>query len=373
MRDVSGTGCNDPAAPTRPDLPLHDMTGGNAWLPSIIGALYPGETDPAALAAAATRATAMLQKAATLGVTVQPEAEGFRALVTVTNRTGHKLPTGYPEGRRMWLHVVGRDDQDAVVYESGAWNPGTGVLTHDADATIYEIEIGLSPSFAQALGLTAGPSFHFALNDSVYRDNRIPPLGFTNAAFASFGGQPLDPSHPAPRYPDGQNWDRPGYLLPLSARTVTATLYYQTTSKEFVEFLRDANVTNTAGQQMYDLWVANGRAAPVAMATASANFGPVAVEHGVGKALDARAANNPFRGALELLVTLPRLERVTLEVFDPAGRLVSRLDRGILESGTHSLTWDGRDRTGADAGSGLFWATVRTEHETRVVRVARLR
>jgi hypothetical protein len=373
MRDVSGTGCNDPGAPTRPDLPLHDMTGGNTWLPSIIAALDPGETDAAALSAGAARATAMLQKAATVAVNVVPEASWFRAQVTVTNRTGHKLPTGYPEGRRMWLHVIARDDQNAVVYESGAYSPGTGVLTHDADATIYEIEIGLSPAFAQAIGQSSGPSFHFALNDSVYRDNRIPPLGFTNAAFATFGGQPLDPSQPAPRYPDGQNWDRPEYLLPLTARTVTATLYYQTTSKEFVEFLRDANVTNTAGQQMYDLWTANGRAAPVAMATGSATFGPVAVDPDGAKTLEVRAANNPFRGPLELLITLPRPGPVTLEIFDVSGRLVSRLDRGALERGPHGLIWDGRDRTGADAGSGLFWATVRAGDESRVVRVARVR
>ena len=26
--------------------------------------------------------------------------------VKVTNLTGHKLPTGYPEGRRMWIHLM---------------------------------------------------------------------------------------------------------------------------------------------------------------------------------------------------------------------------------------------------------------------------
>jgi hypothetical protein len=32
-----------------------------------------------------------------------------------------------------------------------------------------------------------------------------------------------------------------------------------------MEFLRDANVTNTAGQNAYDRWVARGKSAPVAM------------------------------------------------------------------------------------------------------------
>ena len=38
------------------------------------------------------------------------------------------------------------------------------------------------------------------------------------------------------------------------------TLYYQTTSKEYIEFLRDNNHTNTLGQELYDAWVAHGRA-----------------------------------------------------------------------------------------------------------------
>ena len=42
------------------------------------------------------------------------------------------------------------------------------------------------------------------------------------------------------------------------------TLYYQSTSKEYVEFLRDENTTNTAGQALYDLWTNNGKCPPEA-------------------------------------------------------------------------------------------------------------
>ena len=38
------------------------------------------------------------------------------------------------------------------------------------------------------------------------------------AAFATFGGAPVDPSHPSPRYPDGQNWDVATFHLPPTAR-----------------------------------------------------------------------------------------------------------------------------------------------------------
>ncbi len=146
------------------------------------------------------------------------------------------------------------------MYESGAYDAATGVLTHDEDLKIYEIKPGLSPGLAGALGLPAGPSFHFVLNDTIYSDNRIPPRGFTNAAFTTIQSPPVGYS-----YPDGQYWDETTYVLPTNAVFVDVTLYYQTTTKEYVEFLRDANVTNTAGQVLYDAWVTQGKAAPVAM------------------------------------------------------------------------------------------------------------
>jgi hypothetical protein len=185
LRDVSGQGCNDPGAPNRADLPLHDMTGGNSWIPPIVASLYPSETDPAALQAGAQRAVSMLQKAAALGMTYAVEGDSFRALVTVTNRTGHKLPTGYPEGRRMWLHVVARDVGGQKVFESGAYDAGTGVLSMTPEPTVYEVKLGVSPGLAGAVGVPSGPSFHFTLNDTIVKDNRIPPVGFTNAAYSS--------------------------------------------------------------------------------------------------------------------------------------------------------------------------------------------
>ncbi|TPW16058.1 MAG: hypothetical protein FD129_792, partial [bacterium] len=239
MADVVGKGCNNVNAPTRSDLGFHDFTGGNAWMPGVIAGLYPGEVDAGALAAAAGRAVAMLAKAAVIDVELSAAGGGLEATVAVTNRTGHKLPTGYPEGRRMWIHLAGYDGGGALVYESGAYDAATGVLTEDAAARI---------------------SFHFVLNDTIYKDNRIPPAGFTNAAFTTFGGRPVETGHPAsPRYADGQNWDSAVYPLPLTTRKVVATLRYQSTSKEYVEFLRDENTTDGAGQALYDLWVANGR------------------------------------------------------------------------------------------------------------------
>jgi hypothetical protein len=368
LRDVAGKGCNDPAAPLRQDLPLHDMMGGNAWMPSVVAALYPGETDAAALADGALRAVSMLQKAALVDIVVAPEADSTRADVTVTNRTGHKLPTGYPEGRRMWLHVVARDAGGAVVYESGAWDPATGLLDPTPAPLVYEAHLGLSPALGGAIGLGGGPTFHFALNDTVYKDNRIPPQGFTNEAFAAFGGQPVDHDQPGLRYADGQNWDVAGFPLPPTARSVKAELLYQTTSKEYVEFLRAENTTNSAGQTLHDAWVAHGRSAPVLMGADSTTATPLDVPDG-GRApvLALGALRNPFRGELELRLDLPRPARVVLEVFDVRGRLVDRTDYGILGAGANALRWEG-----ADPGAGVFWARVTADQARLVRQVVRL-
>ena len=256
MRDVTGQGCNQ-SPPVRSDLPLHDQTGGNTWLPGLLGDLYPGEVDEAALQDGIGRARYMLQNAAELDVA----QEDSDLQVTVTNHTGHKLPTGYPEGRRMWLNVKFYDAAMALVSESGAYDSSTGVLTHDAEAKIYQTEPGLDAITAPLVGVPEGPSFHFVLNNKIFKDNRIPPRGFTNAAYADFGGSPADYS-----YADGQYWDDTIYAIPPGATSAEVTLYYQSTSKEFVEFLRDENATNGKGQEIYDLWNDNGKCPPEVMA-----------------------------------------------------------------------------------------------------------
>ena len=117
MRDVTGVGCSEGGVPTRSDLGLHDLTGGNTFLPDILPDFFP-DVDTAALQDGKQRALAMLTLAATMDLTSTVD-EGFPAIsVRVTNETGHKLPSGYPEGRRMWLNVkafdeLGHDAEDA--------------------------------------------------------------------------------------------------------------------------------------------------------------------------------------------------------------------------------------------------------------------
>lgn len=257
MKDVTGKGCNKSNAPIRTNLPHHDMTGGNTFIPGLINSVFPGEADQAALQAGVQRATAMLQHAASVELTVSQMSQAVS--VRVTNETGHKLPSGYPEGRRIWLNLKAFNSQSGLTYESGHYDEATGYL-NKTGAKVYEVKPGLSPGLAAAIGLTPGESFHFVINDTIYSDNRIPPRGFTNANFKTIQSPVIGYT-----YADGQYWDITNYNIPFIPDSVSVTLYYQTLSKEYVTFLRDENVSNNWGQVLYDLWNTNGKSAPVVM------------------------------------------------------------------------------------------------------------
>lgn len=260
LRDVTGEGCNKPGTPTRTNLPFHDMTGGNTFIPGLIDAVFPGESNPAALDSGVARATYMLRHAAAMSLSSSQQGTSHLLNVNIINETGHKLPSGYPEGRRIWINVKAYNSNGVLIYESGAYDTSTGVLTHDSEVKIYEIKPGISNDLSPIVNLPAGPSFHFVINDSVFFDNRIPPRGFTNSNFEAIQSPPV-----AYSYVDGQYWDDTEYLVPGAAAKIVVTLNYQTTSKEYVEFLRDENHTNDWGNVFYNLWAANGKSAPVTM------------------------------------------------------------------------------------------------------------
>lgn len=273
LRDVTGKGCSKNFAPVRDDLPLHDMTGGNTFVPTLVESAFPGEADLGALNAGIQRALYMLQHAATLTLNVVAEGDSHVVYVEVINETGHKLPSGYPEGRRMWVSVKAFDSGGGLLYESGTYDSLTATLISDPDIKVYEIKPGISTTLAPVVNLPPGPSFHFVLNDTVYKDNRIPPRGFTNVGFAAVQSPPIGYS-----YADSQYWDVTPYPLPFGTDRVDVTLYYQTTSKEYIEFLRDENTSDNWGDTMYALWEAHGMSPPVAMATASYDIpGPISL------------------------------------------------------------------------------------------------
>ncbi len=267
MPDVSGKDAN--TGLTRDDVPLHTFEGANTFIPTVLPhhPAFGSEVDADVMADSVEVAIRNLRKAATMSMSLN----AGDLTVTVRNETGHKLPTGYPEGRRMWLHVRAFDADRNVIFESGRYVFSTADLLgyealpmdpdYDPYLYVWETIHGLSPGWAMTLGLNPGPSFHLVLNDTIEFDNRIPPRGFTNAAFDAFDGDPVGVT-----FLDGQYWDDVVYPVGVDAVQAEATLYYQTASKEYIEFLRDTDVTTASGNILFDLWNDHGKSEPVVMA-----------------------------------------------------------------------------------------------------------
>ena len=335
MRPTVGQGCNK-NPPIRSDLPAHDQTGGNYWMPEAIqyldaqdnlvlgGGLSTDQND--ALDAGALRARQNLEDAASLSVD-----EATREL-TVVNLTGHKLITGYPEGRRMWLNIRWYDDQDVLVREDGAYGPlfdgqgnpvqvvdpadGEPAQVHsileleDPNTRIYEAHYGMTQEWAsqlvelekptslpltfdrntgavtytlgdlaaQAPG-TSHETFHFVLNNAVLKDNRIPTWRMSYDEARARNALPV----PADQYgnpgPGGfyDHFDLVALVPPPTATRGEIDLLYQPTSWEYIQFLDLANDGTIAflsdeGEHMLEAWLHTGMAAPHKMASTTINL-----------------------------------------------------------------------------------------------------
>jgi hypothetical protein len=91
----------------------------------------------------------------------------------------------------MWIHLRAYNMNHQVVYESGAYNWVEGVLVRDPDIEVYEAKQGLTPELAAILGKSKGETFHFVLNNTVIKDDRIHPQGYTVAGFDKPGLKPV--------------------------------------------------------------------------------------------------------------------------------------------------------------------------------------
>ena len=203
--DCKTTGC----------LPAHVLAGGNTWVPQLLQDprwRLAAQDDAEALNATLLAARDMLQKSATLSLSIADKTTGKQAIVRIVNESGHKLPTGYAEGRRMWITLQAYDQDDNLVYTSGVYNPATGVLANDPALKVYEIKQGLTPALAAELGKDAGESFHFVLNNTTVKDNRIPPAATRWPPSAARAWPPSAPSTLTPS--TGMRRSMPSPLAP---------------------------------------------------------------------------------------------------------------------------------------------------------------
>lgn len=250
----------------------HDLAGANRRMVELLKAEYGdagrGEVDDIFFDIALASVDRTLAEAATLEV-VAPAAvdleQGIAALsVKVTNDTGHKLPTGYAEGRVMWLEVTGRHG-DELVYSSGRWVDGEG-LADDPQLRTYE---------AQAVEHATQTAFHLLRNDTWLVDSRIPPKGLKK----DIETDPVGDRYALLADDTWPHYDAVDYSFPPAVvvdatpgdpaddeMTLSVRLLYVLNTPEYVQFLADENSTNQAGQMVADLFAEAGPAAPLELA-----------------------------------------------------------------------------------------------------------
>ena len=248
----------------------HDLAGANRRMVELLKGMY-GEAGSGAIEdvffdMAIDNIDRTLADAATLEVT-GPAAvdltQGIAGLtVKVINRTGHKLPTGYSEGRVMWLEVTGRRGE-AVVYSSGRWVAGEGI-EEDPQLRTYE---------GRAVELATQARFHLLRNNYWEVDSRIPPKGLKKDV-------ETDPVGGRYALLDDQTWphyDEVSYAFPAAQliddtpevadeMTLSVRLLYVINTPEYVEFLATENKTNEAGEVVAALYAAPGPA-PLVLAS----------------------------------------------------------------------------------------------------------
>jgi hypothetical protein len=169
----------------------HVFVGGNATLLRMLkdhGDALGVTATPKELEDAARRSEALLAHD-TASIAVERAGMVGNRLefdVSVTNKTGHKLPTAYP-ARRAWLHVTVGSADGAVLFESGAARPDGSIVGNDNDADGAKFEPHYSritePSqveiYESIMGDFRGRVTTGLVSGNHYlKDNRILPKGF---------------------------------------------------------------------------------------------------------------------------------------------------------------------------------------------------
>lgn len=328
MPEINGVGVASGNVPLRPGdsnehpnsgASTHSFMGGNMWMTRILASLdealgapvydtvnlgllnqgaealtldlsqghsYDSDKYGTAMLSASDRAKSNLQRAATIKNPVFNQATGELSFL-VQNNTAHKLLTGFIEGRRIWLNIKAYSGA-SVVYEinpyddaAGTFKGGLSFWNYDGNdglggtvvpdpAALTEDEIFLDDLLYE--GVTSSSltgedhTFHFALADSRYKDNRIPPKSFSLSEAlnrkcepVASGGVADSTATPADNlYSEAENaggFDAVTVTIPdHEAKNITRFeigLNYQGTTREYVEFLRDEINGTGANRALY--------------------------------------------------------------------------------------------------------------------------
>jgi hypothetical protein len=181
----------DPLPLPRAEVSQHIFVGGNVYLPRTLQQ-FGAELDVTASAKQFQNTINLTRQqlhrdTATLKLENVRLADGTLTLDAVIRSTvGHKLPSAYPS-RRAWLHLIVRDANQQIIFESGTYNQDGSIVgnDNDADALQYEphYDVITQPDQVQiyeaVMGDTTGePTTVLLLAAAYLKDNRLLPDGF---------------------------------------------------------------------------------------------------------------------------------------------------------------------------------------------------
>jgi hypothetical protein len=202
-----------------------------------------------------------LRRAAEVGIlSAKPAGDYLEVRVEVVNKTGHKLPTGYPS-RRVWLDLAVSDGHGRQLFRSGEMNADGSIVGVDTDRSTNDFErhhgVISHPSQVQVyesvMGDTDGAVTHTLLRAEGYlKDNRIPPIGFDKglaSATTAVVGEAFDDAD----FRGGR--DVVTYRIRMTAPAplrIRVALRYQPLSNAFLgDLFRDSELPLVARLQRY--------------------------------------------------------------------------------------------------------------------------
>ncbi len=263
----------------------HTFVGGNVYLLELLASFAEPLGVPASsaeLQASIDRSVALLQQDTLSLVLEDASVSGGRLRVDVVleNLAGHKLPSGFPS-RRVWIHLVVRDANGGVVFESGAVNADGSIVGNDGDAdpAAFEphylaiVDGGQVQIYEAVLrGAAGGLTTDIAQASGYVKDNRLLPAGLEKE-------DALPDLVPRGRAAEDEDFDQGGdrieYAIELGGApgpyTLTVEVLYQSIGYPWAMWLRSYDAPEPVRFASYYDVVPN---LPVVIASETLELGP---------------------------------------------------------------------------------------------------
>ncbi len=296
--------------------------------------------------------------------------------VSLSNLTGHKLPTGIPL-RRMWVHLTAYDADEDVIFESGEWDDTGVILDEDEeyephyDIITLEDQVQIYEAVMQ--DVDEARTWTLLRAGSLAKDNRIPPVGFVDThedyEWMEVVGEALeDEDFNTDNGQQGSGLDIVHFHLPPATR-VEIEVLYQTISPSFAAHLIDHESSEAATFESIYTATPN---LPVRMADTSLTFEWERVDEDptvIPATLSLHPCfPNPFNSSTLVTFDTPGDRFASLEVYSLDGRRVSTLYTGHPTAGRHELAWDANGLP-----SGVYFIHLQAGHVQQTQTVTLLK